>query len=109
MHSGFASLRGFWPMNFSRTGMKHLIPSDVKNDIARIGDIWTSCRKEFGEGGPFLFGGFSIADAFLAPVVSRFQTYGPVDLPPLAAQYRDMMWALPAMKEWGESAAREAH
>jgi glutathione S-transferase len=42
-----------------------------------------------------------------APVVSRFTTYGPVDLPKGAAAYRDMMFALPAMRAWGEGAAAE--
>jgi glutathione S-transferase len=109
MHSGFAELRKVWPMNFSRVGMRHLQPASVKKDIERIAAIWTDCRKTFGEGGPFLFGRFSIADAMYAPVVSRFMTYGPVDLPEQAAAYRDMMFALPAMREWGEGAAKETH
>jgi hypothetical protein len=30
-----------------------------------------------------------------------------VKLPPLADQWRAMMWSLPAMREWGEGAKRE--
>lgn len=107
MHSGFAELRRLWPMNFSRTGMRHLCPPSVKRDIDRIADLWTASRAEFGAGGPFLFGSFSIADAMFAPVVSRFMTYGPVELPAPAAEYRDMMFALEPMKEWGAAAAEE--
>lgn len=106
MHSGFQALRGFWPMNFSREGMGHLT-GGIEADIARIGEIWETCRRDFGRGGPFLFGRFSVADAMYAPVVSRFQTYGPVALPPLADEWRAMMWALPAMREWGEGARQE--
>jgi glutathione S-transferase len=106
MHSGFAALRAFWPMNFSREGMAHLT-SGIDGDIARIGAIFESCRREFGQVGPFLFGRFSIADAMYAPVVSRFQTYGPVTLPPLADEWRKTMWALPAMREWGKGAIAE--
>lgn len=110
MHSGFAALRALWPMHFVREGMRHLT-SGIDGDIARIADIWETCRREFGSkpeaSGPFLFGQFSIADAMYAPVVSRFQTYGPVPLPPLAEGWRALMWALPAMREWGEGARAE--
>lgn len=106
MHSGFGALRAFWPMNFAREGMGHLT-GGISGDIARIAEIWETCRRDFGSGGPFLFGKFSIADAMYAPVVSRFQTYGPVPLPPLAEEWRAMMWALPAMREWGAGAKAE--
>lgn len=109
MHSGFSALRTVWPMNFARVGMKHIQPDAVRADIARVADIWEGARRRFGEasGGPFLYGKFSIADAMYAPVVSRFQTYGPVHLPPLAESWRALMWALPAMREWGEGARAE--
>lgn len=107
MHSGFSNLRQVWPMNFARVGMRHLKPDAVRRDIARIVDIWTSTRRKFGAGGPFLFGRFSIADAMYAPVVSRFMTYGPLDLPPLAAAYVETIFSLPAMLEWGRGAAEE--
>lgn len=106
MHSGFQALRAFWPMNFAREGMRHMT-SGIEADIARIAGIWETCRRDFGRDGPFLFGRFSIADAMYAPVVSRFQTYGPVALPPLAEEWRAMMWALPAMREWGAGAKAE--
>ena len=107
MHSGFSNLRTVWPMFFAREGMRHLRPDAVKRDIARIAEIWTGARTRYGKGGPFLFGAFSIADAMYAPVVSRFVTYGPVELPPAAAEWRDMMFALPAMQEWGAVAKAE--
>lgn len=108
MHSGFSNLRTVWPMVFSREGMRHHQPDAVRKDIARIAEIWTGARTRHGDGGPFLFGAFSIADAMYAPVVSRFVTYGPVELPPAAAKWRDMLFALPAMQEWGAGAKAEA-
>lgn len=112
MHSGFSNLRTLWPMNFAREGMRHLAHG-IDGDIARIVEIWERCRRDFGAapdhgGGPFLFGRFSIADAMFAPVVSRFVTYGPVSLPPASAAWRDAIWALPAMMEWGAGAKAEA-
>lgn len=106
MHSGFQALRGFWPMNFAREGMRHTT-AGISGDIARIAEIWERCRRDFGAGGPFLFGRFSIADAMYAPVASRFQTYGPVPLPPQAEEWRAMMWSLAAMREWGDGARAE--
>lgn len=107
MHSGFSALRAVWPMMFTRKDMQHTTQSGVSRDIDRINDLWTLCRKTYGAGGDFLFGKFSIADAMYAPVVSRFVTYGPVTLSAEAAGYRDMMFALPAMKKWGDGARAE--
>lgn len=106
MHSGFGALRAFWPMNFAREGMGHMT-GGIESDIARIAAIWETCRRDFGREGPFLFGRFSVADAMYAPVVSRFQTYGPVALPPLAEEWRKAMWLLPAMRDWGDGAKAE--
>ena len=107
MHSGFGELRKVWPMNFTRTGLRHLCPPGVRKDVERIAEIWTDARTRFGAGGPFLFGRFSVADAMFAPVASRFATYGPVSLPPDAADYQKTMLELDAMKEWGDGAAAE--
>lgn len=102
MHSGFAALRNEMPMAFLDT--REVTPSAAcQRDITRIQEIWTDCRGVFGGGGPFLFGRFSIADAFFAPVVSRFRTYG-VKCEGTAADYMDTLWNLPAMKAWGEAA-----
>ncbi len=107
MHSGFSNLRNVWPMVVTREGLRHVTSGGVQKDIDRISDLWTKCRKEFGAEGDFLFGKFSIADAMYAPVVSRFVTYGPLDLSPEANAYRDMVMALPAMKKWIDGAKAE--
>lgn len=108
MHSGFANLRGQWPMKFATESLKATMSAEVAADVARISAIWDMCLGDFGAGGPFLFGRFSIADAMFAPVVSRFVTYGPVALKGRAAEWRDRMWSLPAMREWGEAAKAES-
>ena len=66
-------------------------------------------RAEFGGDsveGPCLFGGFTIADAMVAPVVWRFHSYN-VPLSPAAQVYCDAMRAHPAMSEWKASALAE--
>ncbi len=57
-------------------------------------------------GGPFLFGGFGLADAMYAPVAARFLTYA-VELEAGLAAYVDRVWNLPAMLEWRAAAAAE--
>jgi glutathione S-transferase len=107
MHSGFAALRTNCPMNIrlSAPGRGTDAPG-VAQDIARIQALWNECRGRFGQGGPFLFGRFSIADAFYAPVVMRFQTYG-VPFDPAGATFRDALLALPGMQAWVKAAESE--
>jgi len=74
-------------------------------DIGRISEIWEECLSRFGHN-EFLFGEFSIADAFYAPVVTRFKTYGVV-LPPALSAYCERMRSHPAVAEWIEQALAE--
>ncbi|GAA5784255.1 glutathione S-transferase family protein [Chitiniphilus shinanonensis] len=98
MHSGFTTLRSQCPMDIRAS--KQATPSpDLQNDVDRIVAIWTDCRARFGNGGAFLFDKFSWADAFFAPVVTRFVTYG-LAVPGDARRYMDTILALPAMQEW---------
>jgi len=106
MHSGFAALRQHMSMEVAASRPGEGQTPEVLADIARIAALWTSCRERFAAAGPFLFGDFSVADAMYAPVAFRFHTYG-VELPPLAAAYRDTLLALPAMREWAAGARAE--
>jgi glutathione S-transferase len=74
-------------------------------DIGRICEIWEDCLSRFGHH-RFLFGDFSIADAFYAPVVMRFKTYG-VSLAPALQAYCDRVLAHPAVARWVEEALAE--
>ena len=106
MHSGFQGVRSKMPMNIrNRYPGKGMTP-EVRGDIERIVAIWTSCRERFGKGGAMLFGRFTIPDAYYAPVVTRFQTYG-VSLPKAAQDYCDAVLALGAVREWVDGARRE--
>jgi glutathione S-transferase len=53
-----------------------------------------------------LFGGFSIADAFYAPVCMRLHTYG-LPVPPAVRAYVDRVRALPAVQAWIADALQE--
>ena len=78
----------------------------VERDIARVVASWTDCRAGFGAEGPFLFGAFSAADAYYAPVVRRFLGFG-VPVPEVAARYMAAVDALPAMRAWMKVALTE--
>ena len=73
MLSGFRALRGACPMNFRRPKRRIDLPQGVEDDVARITAIWKECLAK--SGGPYLFGGFSAADAMFAPVVNRLDVY----------------------------------
>jgi len=108
MHSGFATLREHMPMNVRRRAPGVGRKPGVAEDIARVQALWAEARGRFGKGGPFLFGAFGIADAFFAPVVSRFVTYE-VEVDAVSRAYMDAVWALPAMKAWCVAAAAETY
>jgi len=108
MHSGFAALRTYMSMDirarkFER-GAAAQEREDVAADIARIRALWGEALA--ASNGPFLFGDFSIADAFFAPVVTRFVTYG-VELTPALAGYRDRVIGLAPMQRWLAEATAE--
>jgi glutathione S-transferase len=106
MHSGFAALRQGMPLDV-RASLPFLPPSvEVKADVARIVSIWEDCRQRHGDGGPFLFGHFTCADAMYAPVVFRFLTYH-VELPEVSRKWVEVMADLPAMREWREACVAE--
>lgn len=106
MHSGFAALRSALPMNIRAHRPGVAIEDDTRADIARICTIWRDCRREFGAGGPFLFGHFTIADAMFAPVASRFHSYG-TEVDETAMHYIEAIRSSPAMGEWSAAAAAE--
>jgi glutathione S-transferase len=106
MHAGFAPMRSSLTMNLELRAPMPLLTLPVRRDVERIIRMWTDARSEFGADGPFLFGRFSAADAYFAPVTTRFTTYS-IGLPEVAARYVATIEALPAMREWVAAALEE--
>lgn len=108
MHSGFGALRNDCPMMLGFC-WKGFTPSDaVKADLRRIEDLWGLARARHGHNGPWLFGAYSLADVFYAPVAMRITAY---DLPAsdqsrayIAAHLSD-----PAFVAWRKEALKENH
>ncbi|MGL6109698.1 MAG: glutathione S-transferase family protein [Rubrivivax sp.] len=109
MHSGFSTLRGQCPMNveasLGEVGQRIWAERpDLRLDVQRIDSMWT--QQLGASGGPMLFGGFSAADAYFAPVCSRFITYA-LPISDAARAYVERVAQLPAVVEWNASARAE--
>lgn len=75
-------------------------PSDaVRADLARIEELWALARSRHAVGGPWLFGTYSLADVFYAPVAGRIAGY---DLPvsDAARAYVGQHLADPDFRAW---------
>jgi glutathione S-transferase len=110
MHSGFGALRNHCPMNIeaSLPDIGRLIwrdKADVRADVSRLCGLWSELLAAQPAGG-LLFGEFSIADAYFAPVCMRINTYG-LPLPADLAAYVARVSALPGVKAWVEDALAE--
>ncbi len=107
MHSGFVDLRRLMPMDMvSRFAPPGRMPRGLTSDIMRVSAIWRGCRERHAADGPFLFGAFSLADAMMAPVASRFVTHA-VPLDPMLDDYVDSVMSWPDMVVWRDAAAGE--
>lgn len=106
MHSGFGALRAHMPVNVeaSLPGLGWNV--QVRDDIDRIVRIWSELRDAHAQSGPFLFGAYGAADAFFAPVASRFQTYQ-VGLPKQCQDYARAVLESASMRQWTEAALTE--
>jgi glutathione S-transferase len=110
MHSGFAALREHCPMNIeaslAEAGARLWAGQpQLRRDVERIDRLWGDALRD--SGGPMLFGRFSAADAFFAPVCMRLLTYA-LQVGPASAAYVAAVAALPAVQAWC-AAARAEH
>jgi glutathione S-transferase len=109
MHSGFGALRSHFPMNIEaalpEVGVRVLAEqAAVRADVERLVGMWSALLDTYG--GPLLFGEFSIADAYFAPVVMRLKTYA-VPTPPNIAAYLKRVGELPGVAAWVSDALAE--
>jgi glutathione S-transferase len=109
MHSGFGALRNHCPMNIEAAlpQMGAIVWRDqpaVRSDVERIVAMWTELLEQHN--GNMLFGDFSIADAFFAPVCMRLKNYA-LPVPGHITDYVRRVCALPAVKAWIDEALAE--
>ena len=99
MHSGFTALRGECPMDLSQVWEGFEVSNAVRADLDRIELLWRTAKDRFGSDGQWLFGAYSLADVFYAPVAARITTYRlPVGV--AAQAYVSKHLQDPAFQEW---------
>jgi glutathione S-transferase len=109
MHSGFTALRSHCPMNVeaSLPEIGRLVWRDqpaVRADVQRLIGMWTPLLEQ--SGGKLLFGDFTIADAYFAPVCMRLRNYA-LPVPGHITDYIRRVCALPGVKAWIDDALAE--
>jgi glutathione S-transferase len=135
MHSGFTALRSNCPMNVEAClpqagALAWRDQPGVRADVQRIVGMWTELLEQkkapmsaagpsqgakapsgggetkSGVGAQFLFGEFSIADAYFAPVGMRIKNYA-LPVPGHITDYIRRVCALPGVKAWIDEALAE--
>ena len=109
MHSGFSALRSHCGMNIEARlpEVGEIVWRDqpaVRADVQRLVDMWSELLDQHG--GPMLFGQFSIADAFYAPVCMRLATFA-LPVPEHITAYVQRVQQLPGVKAWIDGALAE--
>jgi glutathione S-transferase len=108
MHAGFLAVREELPLNVRARKRRQLseLSEAAQAQVARIIEMWTSCRRAHRDRGPWLFGQFSIADVMYAPVALRFVTYQ-LPLTAEAQEFVRRVGELPSIQEWMREAEAE--
>jgi glutathione S-transferase len=109
MHSGFPTLRGSFGMNIEASlpavGARVLAEKPAaRAELARMIQLWQDAIAM--SGGPFLFGDYTIADAYFAPVVMRMRTYA-LPVPADVAAYVERAAAAKGTAAWIRDALEE--
>jgi glutathione S-transferase len=109
MHAGFSALRSHCPMNIeaSLPQAGAIVWRDqpaVRADVQRLIAMWSGLLEQYK--GPMLFGEFSIADAYFAPVCFRIKNYA-LPVPGHVTDYIRRVLALSGVKAWVEDALAE--
>ena len=109
MHAGFTGLRSTCDMNIEAflPEIGQIVLRDkpaVQADLKRIIALWSGLLETYK--GSMLFGDFSVADAYFAPVCMRINTYA-LPVPANIAAYVARVTALPSVQAWIQAALLE--
>jgi len=106
IHSGTGNLGFHCPMNLGKLFLPQELNDAVRNDIDVFTSIIRDNREKYGGDGPFLFGKFSAADAFLLPLMTRIRTYG-IEVDEICTAYGRQLLLLPFFIDWSNRALKE--
>jgi len=104
MHSGFFGIRSDMPMSLKRNRPNPSMADATKAEISKVDQMWQGLIDQ--SSGPFLFGQWSIADAFWTPVATRFRSYQ-ISVSAQSQAYCDRLLAEPEFLEWERQASLE--
>lgn len=105
IHSDFQHFKRDWPMNCYMQ-VKMIPDEKLEHEIARLDAIMYCCKRKYGDGGEYLFGRFSIADCFMAPLAVSLRAYG-AELSWKTNLYLDTLMENEHMQWWLEQARDE--
>ncbi len=103
MASGFSALRGECPMQLLRRYEGYSPSEPVRRDLARLETLWSHARAISGAADGWLFGDYSLTEAFFAPVAIRALGYG-LPLSDGARAYCEALVRDPATVKWHQLA-----
>ena len=75
MTAGFLALRSECPMQLRHVNSGFIASDAVRSDLRRIETLWQSAWDMTGSDSDWLFGTYSLADVFFAPVAARIIGY----------------------------------
>ncbi|UWQ09427.1 glutathione S-transferase [Aliiroseovarius crassostreae] len=99
MHSGFGALRTDCPMQLLGLVTDFTASEAVMADLDRLEQLWSLARSRHGTDGPWLFGAYSLADVFFAPVAARIAGFG-LSVSDEAQTYVDLHLADLSFRRW---------
>ena len=105
IHSDFQHFKQNWPMN-CQMNFKMKLTEALEKEIARLDAIMYCCQRKYGDGGDYLFGRFSIADCFMAPIAISLRTYG-AELSWKTNLYIDTLFSNTHLQWWLDQAQDE--
>jgi len=105
MHAGFQAIRDECPMNLRRR-TNGPIPTAALQEAKTLDDLFQELLG--AHNGPFLFDGWCIADAFYAPIATRFESYGLPRSRQTDTYFSELM-SDPDYQEWEARAFAETH
>lgn len=105
LHADFKHFKKDWPMNCQlQTQMK--ASKSIEKEIARLDAIIYCCRTNFGDGGKYLCGQFSIADCVFTPMAVALSGYD-AELSQQSRAYIQTLLSNSNLEWWLEQAGRE--
>ena len=105
IHADFQHFKKDWPM-YCQLNTQVKVSAAIEKEIARLDAIIYCCRNNYGDGGAYLFGQFSIVDCLLSPMAIALNAYG-ATLSLQSKQYVQALLSNPNLEWWLEQAESE--